>query len=507
MPRVSAGVPYFLAIDLGSSSVRAGIASEGGPPLEVVRRPLVYRDATEQGALATELDAERTWRNAATAAKAARLASRVPPRSIAAVGVTSQRQGVVLLDRGLDVVLAVPNTDMRAVFHGAAIDEEIGDLVWRTTGHLPSFMQAWSKLRWLREEAPADYERVRYVCTLADWLVLKLSGVLVVERAAGVEAGLVDVTRGSPTTEIAKATGLDGPAIPALVDAGTIVGGLTARAADALGLRPGIPVVPAGPDSQSALVCLGGARPGNTGIVAGWSCAVQRVTASPLFDPERGLWTGRHVLKGRWVLEGNAGVMGGAYEWLATMLRPRDDRLVSMESLDRSAYSASPGTHGVTAHLGPALVNMSRPALRAGGFVFPVPLALEAPDAGSLGKAVLEGFAFGVRANVDRLSAVAGSEPPSIALGGGMARSATFIRALAAVMGKPIRVGHPETSVMGAASISAAALDHDGSLERRAQSRLRELRTVRPGSAQVAQYAELYEKWCERASALEKIYL
>ncbi len=118
------------------------------------------------------------------------------------------------------------------------------------------------------------------------------------------------VATGLPARSIARRLDLGGIEIPPARDAGAVAGGLLPGPADELGLDPGTPVVPAGPDTQAGLVGLGTGESGQVGVMAGWSAAVQYVTRKPVFDSDRGLWTGRHVLADRWVTEGNAPTEG-----------------------------------------------------------------------------------------------------------------------------------------------------------------------------------------------------
>ncbi len=101
---------------------------------------------------------------------------------------------MVFLDEAGAEVYAGPNTDLRAVFDGASIDDQLGDRVYSTTGHLPSFLFAPAKARWLREHRPDDFSRITSTVTLADWLALKLTGRLASEPALAGEAGLLDIS-------------------------------------------------------------------------------------------------------------------------------------------------------------------------------------------------------------------------------------------------------------------------------------------------------------------------
>ena len=71
-------------------------------------------------------------------------------RRPSAVAITSQRQSLVFTDTEGHPIYAGPNTDVRAVFQGAALEftEKYGRLLYDTTGHRPAFMMAAGKLAW-----------------------------------------------------------------------------------------------------------------------------------------------------------------------------------------------------------------------------------------------------------------------------------------------------------------------------------------------------------------------
>ncbi|NQU97309.1 MAG: FGGY-family carbohydrate kinase [Chloroflexi bacterium] len=498
--------PQFLVIDFGSSRIRAAVAPALGAPLAVVSNPVRYHHPEDAPDAARELDPAESWQLLAQTARAAVRESGVNPSEVAGLGVTSQRLGIALLDEERNALYAGPNTDLRAVFQGAAIDQEAGDFIWRMCGHGPGFLLAWSKLRWFKEEKPWLFEQASHVVTLADWLVERMTGALGTERASAAECGLADVTTGLPARSIARRLGLGGIEIPPARDPGAVAGELLPEPADEFGLHPGIPVVSAGPDTQAGLVGLGAGEAGQVGVMTGWSAAVQYVTRKPVFDSDRGLWTGRHVLLDRWVTEGNAGEMGGAYGWLASLLAPGEDEPSTMARFDHMAARVPPGASGASAFLGPALVNMRDAGMRLGGLAFPVPLSFEPPDVPVLVRAALESFAFAVRANLERLEEVTGGPASTVSVGGGMVRTRTFRTVLANVLGRPVRFAPSgEATVLGAATVTAAAMARGPEIQSLLHRRFQALREIEPGPADAAEYEDLYRTWRERAAALGRL--
>ena len=58
--------------------------------------------------------------------------------------------------------------------------------------------------------------------------------------------------------------------------------------------------------------------------MAGTTAPLQQVVEAALVDPEHRLWTGHHVVPGRYVLESNAGPAGEVLTWFARTMFPGD---------------------------------------------------------------------------------------------------------------------------------------------------------------------------------------
>ncbi len=486
---------YFLALDFGTSHIKAAIGKGSGEPIATSSVPVGYSVPADGPQTAVEFSPDIVWKSACTAAKRSLRTSGLSARDIAGIGVTSQRFGLVLIGKDGRELYAGPNRDARAVFEGAEIDSTLGHAIWRATGHGPAVLLAWSKLVWFQRNQPDLFDRAEWVLGLSDWLVWRLTGVLALDASQGVESGLVTVAAGQSAAVFKSELGLEHIGIPPVCRSGETVGTLKAEPASQLALAAGIPVVTCGPDTQVGLVGLGVSDPGQIGVIAGWSASVQLVTSAPFFDDTRSMWTGRHVLKDRWNIEGNAGEMGGAYEWLVSLLSGHPAGPADFKGLERLAAKTEAGSRGATAYLGPSFVNMSHVGLRTGGILFPVPLAYEPPDAGSLALAALENFAFAVRYNVDRLGLIADSWT-DVSCGGGMAKSPLFRKLLADCTGRPVGTGAAgDATARGVLTLTAVATSDEHNIDDLLATRRRELDMVEPGRSSAAQYQDLYDSW------------
>jgi len=499
---VSDGRPndrYLLCIDLGSSSVKIAVCTSGGDIAGRAAMSSVFETSKLDGDLGMRYNSGEMLRRVSECAVSAIENSGIDASQIAGCAITSQRQGLAVLDSDGSPLLVSPNRDLRGVFQGAAIDERIGDLVWHETAHLPSYLGAWAKLQWLSGEQPDLLQRAAHAITLSDWLVAEMTGSVAIDATNGVESALVNVDSGKYSNALAGEFSFDVNGDVVVTRSGSISGELTDDFANVLGVIPGLPVVNCGPDTQVALVGLDCASPGDTAIVAGWSCVLQRVTPTAVRDPEHRMWTGRHVLPDHWVLESNASVMGGAYEWLTSLLYADDTSADRMNEFDERLRDSNSLPTQASVHLIPPLVDISNPGLQFGGIGFPVPLALDTPDRLDVIRASLHGFGFAIRANIERLDGAVGRSDSMLNIGGGMTRTSYFASTLSTILGEPLRIGSPDASLVGAARMAGDALGIGSG------AAIDKFTIAEPDDTLTSDFNYLYEEWVDRSQRLSDI--
>ncbi len=490
---------HILVLDLGSSGLRSFVAPMETPWDLRSGAALPYRLLRPRSAEALErrFPPPDLWDRVARVIREGLRTAGVGTQEIAAISVTSQRQGVAFLDGDGGTLYVGPNTDLRAVFEGATIDAEMADGVYRTTGHLPSLMFAPAKLRWWQHHHPRIFRRVRRVLTLGAWVTHRLTGIEADHPALLGEAGLLDVTTRQPATELLQALELDPSLLPPLVKGSGPVGALSATAADALGLPAGTPVFLAGPDTQAALLGMGATEPGQVGIVAGWSAPVQMVTEAPIFDAARRTWAGCHVVEGRWVVEANAGDTGGTLDMVRGMVRARG----GPEAVDGLASRVRPGADRVTAFWGPHALDLASPGVGMGGLLAPTPITYNPVRSSHLARATLENIAYALRQCLERVGEVTGRGPASVALSGGMAQSRIFPQMLADVLGATVRLHHPAASAIGAAIAASTPASRD----ELATAATAQGARLEPDVYSTMEYAELYPRWLRLRERLTEL--
>ncbi len=486
---------YILTLDLGSSSIRTAVVSQDWRIVGEAQRP--YRKYRSMGNAERFSPADLQIRMFDCLAAAVQC-SKVSSNAISLIAITAQRGGAAFFDAHGSTLYVGPNTDSRAVFEGAAIDDLMAAEIYATTGHLPSMFLTPAKLHWWRNHYPRRARQIATVTSLGSWAAHQLSGAFGETPSTVIEAGLADVTTGQLAETLLTKLGVSLRELPKVVSEGAVIGTLSQEAADATGLRFEIPVALAGPDAQVSALGAGSVSPGDNAVIAGWSAPVQRVTTTPIFDSSKRTWVGRHALSDRWVAEANPGDTGRTLETVLRMLGPR----MSLQRFDRLAATAPERDLPIIAAWGPRALDMSSPGMSLGGLITPSPITYQGIDAGAVARATLENITFAIRECLALLDQVGGANHEPLTLAGGMANSPLFASMLSASVGRPVRHQSARSTAIGAALISSLS---NNDLRIAADQITQQVPSLYPSPLDVRSATERYERWLHVRRKLDQL--
>lgn len=276
-----------LGYDIGSSSVKAAAVDlETGMTLatDFLPREEMTIHAPQPGF--AEQDPEHWWHYVQHVTHALLRTGRFTADQVASIGISYQMHGLVLVDHeGAVLRPAIIWCDSRAV--------EIGERAFQTLGgerclatllNSPGNFTA-SKLRWVRENEPELYRRIRSVLLPGDYIAYRLTGELRT-TVTGLSEGIFwDFRDQTIAHHLLRTLDIDERLLPPIVPAIGVQGQLTQGAADALGLREGIPVAYRAGDQPNNAFSLNVLHPGEVAATAGTSGVVYGVTDKTVADP------------------------------------------------------------------------------------------------------------------------------------------------------------------------------------------------------------------------------
>jgi autoinducer 2 (AI-2) kinase len=475
----------LMGLDLGGGGARCLLLD-----LETLASVVAIRAWSGFGGDGGDFDLEAAWARLAESCREA-LARAGSGAEVVGIAASAVRFGTVVLDRAGGALLAATNRDSRGALEALSLASAAGAELQAKTGHWPMAVGTLGRLAALAKQGRlAD---ARAVLALDDWVAWRLTGELATDYSQAGVSGVFDVAAGRWAEDVLARVGASPALMPAVLAAGTRLGALRADAAEALGLPPGLPVGVGGGDTQCALLGMGVLEAGHVGAVCGTTLPIQQVALRPVADPAGALWLEPHLAPGRFVLESNAGPTGEALDWLGRLLHP--EARSGAARLLAEASASGPGAGGLLSSFGAQLHDARKLALPVGDLALSHLLGPPADARPRLARAVVEGMACAVRANLEQIRACAGCGGAPLRVGGGMARSRFFAELLASVLGEPIeRAAEPESTALGAALCAGVAAGVFADLTAAARA-LPGPERIEPEPGAAAAYAELYPRW------------
>jgi xylulokinase len=315
----------IVAHDLGTTGDKASLHDDGGRLVAAVT--VAYPTRFDHGGVA-EQNPEDWWRAVCEATRKLLANTGTAAGDVRAVGFSGQMMGAVLLDGAHRPVRpALIWADHRSAAQCGRLVAAVGmERGYGLTGHRLNPTYSLSKVMWVRDAEPEVFARVAHVCLAKDFVVHRLTGVLVTDPSDASSTNAYDQRRGAWSAELSAAAELPADLFPEIVPSTTVVGGVTAGAAAETGLRPGTPVVLGGGDGPLAAVGAGVIGP-DDGAYAylGSSSWISLAADRPLLDPAMRTMTFDHVVPGRYVPTATMQAGGGSLHWVTDLLAPGGD--------------------------------------------------------------------------------------------------------------------------------------------------------------------------------------
>jgi glycerol kinase len=463
--------PLIVALDQGTTSTRAVVFDARGRALAEAGRPL-RQSYPDDGWV--EHDADEIWQACVAVLREAVEKSGRPVADVAAIGITNQRETVVIWDResGRPVRPAIVWQDRRTAdmcerLQKAGHEQRTSEI----TGLLLDPYFSGTKIAWLLNDIPGAREKAAQgrllAGTMDSWVIWKLTGgkAHVTDATNASRTLLFDIGRQAWSDEMLEILDVPRVLLPAVLDCAGDYG-----LADASILGREVPIRGVAGDQQAALMGQGCIHPGEMKATYGTGCFMLLNTGEQKpVSGSRLLTTVAARLGGKttYALEGSIFVAGAAIQWLGEQLGLAGGP-TGAEALAKTARA----DHGVV--VVPAFTGLGAPWWDpdARGGIFGL-----TRDSGraEIAAATFDSAALQTRDLIEAMRADAPSAfhaGAELRIDGGMAKSAWFSQRLADLTGIPVmRASYHETTALGAALFAGLGAGVYASVEEAAGAR------------------------------------
>lgn len=492
--------PYFIGIDVGTGSARAGVFDAHGHLLAAAKRPITIWH--EAGSI-VEQSSEQIWKAVCGSVREAVETAGIAADRVAGIGFDATCSLVAVKADGAPVAVGPSGDagrniivwmDHRAAGEAAEINAGHHAVLRYVGGRISPEMET-PKLLWLKRNLPQSFAATDHFFDLADYLTWRATGSL--QRSVCTVTCkwtylahekwwdaqyFKDIGLGELADEGFARIGTE------IVEPGTAVGeGLNEAAARDFGLAAGTPVGASLIDAHAGGVgTLGGQGPdgkadvrNRLAYIFGTSACSMASSGEAVFVD--GVWGPYYsaMVPGLWLTEGGQSAAGAAIDHLVTMhpateearAKAEGDGLSLVAWLDRQAMKTCRNASDVvklvnSIQVVPEFLGNRSPYADPDARAVISGLGLETgiDDLVALYVAGLCGIGYGLRQLLEKL-AQDGIACDLIIASGGAAQSGLVRQLLADTTGRPVAVSDTEEPVLlGAAMLGATAGGHCGSL-------------------------------------------
>lgn len=445
---------HLLALDQGTTSSRAIVFDDSGEIVSVAQQE--FRQSYPRPGW-IEHDPQEIWQTQIDVAEAALADAKLKPADVAGLGITNQRESVVVWDRatGEPIHPAIVWQDRRTADFCAQLQAEGREsLITRRTGLVIDPYFSASKIRWMLDYVDGARDRAARgelaAGTIDSWLVHRLTGgdLHITDVTNAGRTQLMDIHRCQWDEDLLDLFGVPREMLPEIKSSSEVYG----QVASSLPLA-GMPIAGIAGDQHAALFGQGCFAPGMAKNTYGTGCFALMNTGAEVVPSEHRLLSTLAWQQGgetEYALEGSIFVAGALVGWLRDGL----GILQSAAEVEQLAASVD-STDGV--YLVPALAGLGAPHWDpyARGTIVGIS---RGTTAAHLARSALEGIALEVVDIVEAMQSDSGCELKELRVDGGASNNNLLLQLQADLLqAEVVRPAVTETTALGAAYLAGLA--------------------------------------------------
>ncbi|KGP83646.1 MULTISPECIES: glycerol kinase GlpK [unclassified Paenibacillus] len=481
---------YILALDQGTTSSRAILFNRSGEIVHIAQKEFPQYFPKPGW---VEQNANEIWSSILAVMASCLAESGIKPVQIAGIGITNQRETVVVWDK--ETGRPIYNAVVWQSRQTAGICDELkakglGDLFHRKTGLLIDPYFSGTKVKWILDHVPSARERAEkgelLFGTIDSWLIWKLSGGTHVTDVSNASRTLMyNIYDLQWDDELLQILDIPKAMLPEVRGSSEVY----AHTVDYHFFGHRIPIAGAAGDQQSALFGQGCYTKGSMKNTYGTGCFMLMNTGDQPVQSDHGLITTiAWGMNGKieYALEGSIFVAGSAVQWL------RDGLRILRSSKDSEDYAARvPSTDGV--YMVPAFVGLGSPYWdsEVKGAVFGLTRGTTKEH---FIRATLEALAYQTKDVLAAMESDSGISVNALRVDGGAAANDFLMQFQSDILNIPVeRPTVNETTALGAAYLAGLAVGYWNSADELMNHENTE-RVFHPVMAE-EERSELYAGW------------
>lgn len=473
---------YYIGIDLGTSAVKILVIDEKGKFINSVSKeyPLYFpKDGW------SEQNPEDWWQ--AVKEGLVELTMNCHKSQVKGISFGGQMHGLVMLDKNNNVIRpAILWNDGRSKKQCEYLNNEIGkERLSKYTANIAFTGFTAPKILWVRENEPENFQKIKKIMLPKDYIAYKLTGIYSTDMSDASGMLLLDVKNRQWSKEMLEICGIDESVMPMLYESYEVIGTLTQKAAEEIGLSQSIRVIAGAGDNAAAAIGTGTVGNGKCNISLGTSGTVFISQDSFSVDANNALHSFAHS-DGKYHLMGCILSAASCNKWwLEEILKTKDYKgsQNNINCLGENNIFFLPYLMGERSPHNDANVR---------GMFIGISMDTTRSD---MTQAVLEGVAFALRDSIEVARSLGIKITRSTICGGG-AKSSLWCKIIANVINMEIMtLANEEGPALGGAILAAVGCGEYKDVYEAVSKLVKINKVYYPNSKTVLKYEEKYQRF------------
>lgn len=370
---------YILGIDLGTTAIKVGVYDEKGKQIGTSTQE---HKLITPSALEVEQDTKVYWECFKAGLTDVVSKSGIDAKKISALSVSAQGETLVPIDaQGRPLRRAIVWMDNRAQEESDYLEALFTNKKIHSVSGQTAMMACWPapKILWIKNHEPEIFKAADKFLLIEDWFFNRLGAGYYGEGSLWCSTIMWNIITKEYWPEMLTALGIEERQLPKIVESGTIIGNISAEAAEELGLSNELKLVMGGLDQACGAIGVGNVSEGMFSESTGAAIAVCAMVDKPVFDKNGEMPCFYSAIPGVYMIH-TFSSGGIAYKWLRDALC--SEELAVAGRGNASAYD---------------LMNMQAGSVPAGSddlLVMPHFQGANAPDSDQAAKCVIYGLSL-----------------------------------------------------------------------------------------------------------------
>ena len=497
---------YVIGIDNGGTFIKAAIFDERGSQICIAKEPSVVTLAKDG---IVEIDQEELWEANCRCVSNLIAKSKIDPELIKCIGIAGQGKGLYIVGHhGENLRNAITSADSRSRNYVEKWQKDgTADKIFPYTYQGLYTSHPVSLLAWLKDHEPENYKKMKWVFSMKDFLVYRMTGVPVADYCNQSGGSFMNLNTGKYEPKILEILGIPEivDKLPPIMNSTEICGHVTKEASGKLGCNEGTKVIVGMFDVDASSIGMGIVSESEFGIITG-TCSINAYVAKDPIKNRSVLMNSYYCIPDFYFIEEGSNTSAGVLEWVIDILYKTEknfndmdkDKLYSM--IDESVKNISPEQNDVL--FLPFLYGSAQNNRSRGVWLGMTPISTRE----DMIQAVYEGVVFSHKWHINRLLKNR-AEPLAIRMAGGAKNSNVWSQMFADILQIPVQIlSGQELGVTGVAMAASVGVGIYKDFFEAATKGVEINRTIQPNRQLSDIYSKKYERYIKATEQLNGLW-